>query len=126
MKGEVIPTGYILVEGEKSTTAGYMSGSAPIPKDKDDIAMSTAMAGELLGMDCIYLDAGSGATRPVSGSMIEKVSKNVDIPVIVGGGIRSAEAIRAASGAGADMLVIGSAFEEDPSFLKEVENAIAN
>ncbi len=121
MEGDVISTGYMLVDGGRRTTASYMSGSEPIPWDKDDIAMSTAMAGELLGMSCIYMDAGSGAEHPISESMIKRVANNIDIPLIVGGGIRSPEKLHTAADAGADLLVIGSAFEEDPNFLKEVE-----
>lgn len=123
MNGDVISTGYMLVDGGRATTASYMSGSEPIPWDKDDIAMATAMAGELLGMHCIYMDAGSGAEHPISETMIERVANNIEIPLIVGGGIRSTKKLRSAANAGADLIVIGSAFEEDPSFLEEVESA---
>lgn len=123
MNTEVIPTGYMLIDGGKSTTASYMSGTAPIPRDKDDIAMATAMAGEMLGLNCIYLDAGSGAEVPVSPSMIRKVADNVDLPVIVGGGIRSKEGIQNAVEAGADMVVIGSAFEKENGFLNAIAEA---
>ncbi len=123
MNTEVIPTGYMLIDGGKSTTASYMSASAPIPRDKDDIAMATAMAGEMLGLHCIYLDAGSGAEKPVSPSMIRKVVDNVELPVIVGGGIRSKEGIENAVKAGADMVVIGSAFEKENGFLNAIAEA---
>lgn len=121
MDTEVVSTGYMLIDGGRATTASYMSGSDPIPRDKDDIAMATAMAGEMLGMSSIYLDAGSGAEKAVPPEMIEKVACNTGVPLIVGGGIRDPERIRAASEAGADLLVIGSALEEDMDFLERIE-----
>lgn len=121
MNCEVIPTGYMLVEGGRPTTASYMSDSSPIPRDKNDIATSTALAGEMLGMDSIYLDAGSGAEEAVPPEMIEAVSSNLEIPVIVGGGIRDPQKMEAAMDAGADLVVIGSAFEADSRFFEEME-----
>ena len=88
---EVIPTGYILVDGGKPTSVSYMSFSQPIPGDKPEIATSTALAGELLGMKMIYLEAGSGAISPVSESMIGSVQNAIDVPLIVGGGINTAD-----------------------------------
>ncbi|MFB6258132.1 MAG: geranylgeranylglyceryl/heptaprenylglyceryl phosphate synthase [Flavobacteriales bacterium] len=123
MRGAVISTGYMLIDGGKPTTASYMSATTPIPRDKSDIAMSTAMAGELLGMSCIYMDAGSGAEKPIPPEMIQRVRKDLDIPLIVGGGIRDAQGISSAVEAGADLVVIGSAFEEDPHFLNEMRAA---
>lgn len=120
MNAEVISTGYMLIDGGRPTTASYMSHSHPIPRDKEDIAMATAQAGEMLGMSCIYMDAGSGAEEPIPPQMIEKVAQNIDVPLIVGGGISSGEKFRSALKAGADLVVIGSAFERDPSFLEEI------
>ena len=91
-KLEIIPTGYMLIESGKQTTALYMSATNPIPGDKDDIAMCTAAAGEMLGLKIIYMDAGSGALKPVSENMIKKVSKEIKIPLIIGGGINTPEA----------------------------------
>ena len=87
---EVVPTGYMLIDGKSVTTASYISNTLPIPSDKDDIAVCTAMAGEMLGLKMLYLDAGSGAHAAVSEHMIQEVAKAVDLPIIVGGGIRSA------------------------------------
>lgn len=109
---EVIGTGYMLVDGGRSTTASYISQTAPIPRDKPEIAATTALAGEMLGHSLIYLDAGSGAERPVPPEMIRRVRQAVEVPLIVGGGIRSAEQFRAAAEAGADMVVVGTAVEE--------------
>jgi len=123
---EVIPTGYILVDGGRPTTVSYMSQTAPIPQDKPDIAGSTASAGELLGLRVIYLDAGSGARDPVSAAMIRQVKKDTDIPLIVGGGIRSGEQARVMCEAGADILVVGNAIEKDPSRILEISAAVTS
>lgn len=123
-KLEVISTGYMLVESGKPTTVSYMSNSVPIPADKDDIAACTAMAGEMLGMKLIFMDAGSGASTPVSDSMIATVSRSIDIPLITGGGIKTPEKAIAAFNAGADMVVIGNAIEKDLSLLPRVAEAI--
>lgn len=111
---EVLPTGYLLIDGGNTTTALYMSNTRPIPYEKDDIAACTAMAGEMLGLKLMYLDGGSGATHPVSPSMIRRVRKHCDTPLIIGGGIRSVEAARERWEAGADLIVVGNAIEEDP------------
>ncbi|MEZ5013705.1 MAG: geranylgeranylglyceryl/heptaprenylglyceryl phosphate synthase [Chitinophagales bacterium] len=121
---EAIPTGYILIDGGAPTTVSYISNTAPIPHDKDEIAVCTAMAGELLGMQLIYMDAGSGAKRHIPASMISAVKKNVDLPVIVGGGIRTPEDAYALSSAGADVIVVGNAIEKDTSLIKEISFAI--
>ena len=123
-KLEIIPTGYMLIEGGKLTSVNYMSQTLPIPSDKTDIAVSTAIAGEMLGMKLIYLEAGSGATEPVSVNMIKKVSDNVDLPVIVGGGIRDAKAASERCRAGADIIVVGNGFEDEPSLVFEVSCAV--
>ncbi|MBY5957806.1 geranylgeranylglyceryl/heptaprenylglyceryl phosphate synthase [Membranicola marinus] len=121
---EIIPTGYILVDGGRPTTVTYMSQTMPVPRDKPDIASCTASAGELLGLRVIYLDAGSGAQEPVSQDMIREVKKEIDIPLIVGGGIRNGDQAHAMCEAGADILVVGNAVEKDPSQLIEISTAI--
>lgn len=123
---EIISTGYILIDGGVNSTVQYMSNTSPIPHKKDDIAMCTAMAGEMLGMKLMYLDAGSGAINPISTSMIENVSGAVNVPVIVGGGIRTAEKAYENVKAGADLIVVGNAIEKDPSLIKEMASAIHN
>jgi len=117
---EVIPTGYMLIESGRPTTALYMSNTIPIPHDKDDIAVCTAMAGEMLGLKMIYMDAGSGALHHISLSMIEKVKKNISIPLIIGGGIKTAQLAKDIYAAGADMIVIGNAVEKNASLIDEI------
>ena len=121
---EIIPTGYMLIDSGKATSVSYMSDTTPIPHDKDDIAMCTAIAGEMLGLKLIYLEAGSGASIPVSTSMISKVKKMIQIPLIVGGGIKTPEMAEEAVRAGADVIVIGTAFEKEPDLLKKFADAI--
>jgi phosphoglycerol geranylgeranyltransferase len=123
---EIISTGYMVVDGGAPTTVSYMSGSLPIPYDKNDIAMCTAMAGEMLGKHIIYLDAGSGAKNAATESMINKVANNIQIPLIVGGGIRDAEKAYLNCKAGADIIVVGNAIEKDANFIKEVATAVHN
>lgn len=120
---EIISTGYILVDGGVQTSVQYMSNTYPIPAHKDDIAVCTALAGEMLGLKTMYLDAGSGARNPVSVSMIEAVGGAVEVPLIVGGGIRSAEQVAANFKAGADVVVVGNAFERDPGLIREMTAA---
>lgn len=110
---EVIPTGYILVESGKETTASYISNTKPIPANKPEIALTTALAGQYLGHRLIYLDGGSGALHPVPENMIQACHQELNIPIIVGGGIRSKEQMQAAFNAGADVVVIGTAFENN-------------
>lgn len=114
---EIIPTGYMLIDGGGTTTASYISNTRPIPGHKDEIAMCTAEAGELLGLKLIYMDCGSGAQSPVRPSMIRSVKNNVSLPLVVGGGIKNVEDIRKAYLAGADVVVIGNAIENDPALL---------
>ncbi len=120
---EIISTGYMLIDGGVNTSVQYMSNTAPIPKDKNDIAVSTAIAGEMLGLKALYLEAGSGALNPVSGSMIADVRRAISIPLIVGGGIRSAESAGAAYMAGADLVVVGNALEKDPGLVRDLAAA---
>ena len=117
-----IPTGYLLI-GEASS-ASYMSNTQPIPYDKTDIAVATALAGEMLGHRVIYLDAGSGAPQPVPAAMISAVRQAVKAPLIVGGGIRSFDAAYATLEAGADVIVVGNAAESNPTVLNDIAGAI--
>ncbi len=113
---EIIPTGYILIDGGKITSVQYISNTMPIPKDKPDLAAATAVAGEFLGLKCLYLEAGSGAENPIRKEMISAVRNCVSLPIITGGGLRSMQDIEKAFNAGADITVIGSAFEKNPDF----------
>jgi phosphoglycerol geranylgeranyltransferase len=125
-KLEVISTGYMLIDSGRPTAVSYMSNTLPIPADKDDIAMCTAMAGELLGLKMIYMDAGSGAKNPISASMIKRVRSSISIPLIIGGGINTAEGVQKACEAGADVIVIGTAFEKDITFIKKIVEVFQN
>lgn len=121
---EIISTGYIVVDGGAPTTISYISNASPIPADKNDIAVCTAMAGEMLGMKLIYMDAGSGAKITISEDMIRAVRKNIDIPLIVGGGIKTPEKAFNNCKAGADVIVIGNAIENDATLVQEISAAI--
>jgi len=121
---EILPTGYMLIGNGEVTTVEYISNTLPIPRNKDDIAVCTAMAGEMLGLKLIYMDAGSGAVLPVPGSMISKVNETLNIPLIVGGGIRTAKQANEACVAGADIVVTGNVIEDDPDRLQEIAEAV--
>ncbi len=121
---EIIPTGYMLVDSGKQTSAVYMSGTLPIPWEKDDIAMCTAMAGEMIGLKLIYMDAGSGAEKCVSNSMIKKVKSSIKIPLIIGGGINSTKKAEEACKSGADIIVIGNAIEKDAGLIQKISNIV--
>jgi putative glycerol-1-phosphate prenyltransferase len=123
-KLEIIPTGYMLIENGSVTTAQYISNTAPIPREKDDIAACTAMAGEMLGLKLIYLDAGSGAAHPVPETMIHSVKEKIEVPLIVGGGIKTAEQALQACRAGADLIVTGNAIEKDPKLINYISDAV--
>jgi putative glycerol-1-phosphate prenyltransferase len=116
---EILSTGYILVGDSAKTTVAYISQTLPIPLLKKEIAACTAMAGEMLGMKLIYLDAGSGADAAVPKQMISEVKKSINIPLIIGGGINTIKKAEAAFLAGADVLVIGTAIERDINFVVE-------
>ncbi len=120
---EIISTGYLLIDGGVQTSVQYMSNTYPIPAQKADIAVCTALAGEMLGLKLMYLDAGSGARIPISSAMIEAVSNAVSVPVIVGGGIRTPEKVAENYRAGADVVVVGTALESDPSLMREMAAA---
>ena len=121
---EIISTGYMLVDSGTPTTVSYISNTNPIPYEKNDIAACTAMAGELLGLKLIYADGGSGALNPISAKMIQEISENINTPLIVGGGICSAEKAIENCNAGADIIVVGNAIEKDPKLIKEISEAI--
>lgn len=121
---EIMPTGYMVVDGGAPTTVSYISNATPIPADKNEIAMCTAMAGEMLGMKLIYMDAGSGAKRAITEEMIEKVSRHIEVPLIVGGGITDPEKAYLNCRAGADVIVVGNAIEKDPSLIKAISAAV--
>ena len=121
---EIMPTGYMVIDGGAPTTVSYISNASPIPADKNEIAMCTALAGEMLGMQLIYMDAGSGAKRPISESMIEKVAHSISVPLIIGGGITEPEKAYLNCKAGADVIVVGNAIEKDASLVKEMAAAV--
>ena len=121
---EVIPTGYMLINSGKITSVAYISNTMPIPDDKYSLAASTAMAGQMLGLQSIYIDAGSGAEKEISPRMIAAVRKSISVPLIVGGGINSAQKAISALEAGADMIVVGNALEKEPDLLTEVSEKI--
>lgn len=122
---EVLPTGYMLIDSGRRTTAHYMSQTDPIPRDKPEIALATALAGEMLGLQLIYADAGSGAAQRVPDEMIRLLSSHLQIPLIIGGGIRDTEDAQAALAAGADIIVVGNAIEADPSLLEDMAAVVA-
>lgn len=121
---EVIATGYMLIDGGAPTTVSYISNTTPIPADKSDIAVCTALAGEMLGLKLIYLDAGSGARHPIPEAMITAVSRVVNVPIVVGGGIRTPEKAYINVKAGADVVVIGNILEKEPQLLLEMAEAV--
>lgn len=117
---EIISTGYILVGSGKETSVSYMSNTKSIPSDKVSLVTATAMAGEMLGMKMLYLEAGSGAENSVPESVISKVRKNTSLPIIVGGGIRTPYQASAIYEAGADVIVLGNVLEKNPATLAEI------
>lgn len=121
---EVISTGYMVVDGGAPTTVSYISNAAPIPADKEDIALCTAMAGEMLGHKVIYMDAGSGAKTPITEGMIRRVAAGISVPLIVGGGIREPQKAYLNCLAGADVVVVGNAIEKEASLIPEMAAAI--
>ena len=121
---EAVPTGYMLIDGGNLTSVQYISDTRPIPHDKDDIAAYTALAGEMLGLQCIFMDAGSGAQRPVSEAMIGAVKKQITLPLIIGGGIRTPGQAVAVARAGADVVVVGNSIEKEASLATEISRAL--
>jgi len=125
-KIETIPVGYMLIESGAKTSVEYISNTAPIPAEKTDIALATALAGEMLGNKMIYLEAGSGAKNHLPLSMIKALKTHLSVPIIAGGGIRTAETAKNIFEAGADIIVVGNALEENPGFLRELKNVFAD
>jgi len=121
---EIISTGYMVIDGGAPTTVSYISNATPLPADKNEIAMCTAMAGEMLGMKLIYMDAGSGAKRAITESMITQVSHSIEVPLIIGGGITDPEKAYLNCKAGADIIVVGNAIEKDDSLIMEMASAV--
>jgi len=121
---EIMSTGYMVIDGGAPTTVSYISNAAPLPADKNEIAMCTAMAGEMLGMKLIYMDAGSGARQAISEEMIRQVAQCIDVPLIIGGGIISPEKAYLNCKAGADVIVVGNAIEKDGRLIKEMALAV--
>lgn len=117
---EIISTGYMLIDSGAPTSVSYISHTLPIPRNKPEIALSTAYAGEMLGLKCNYLEAGSGAKLPVPENMINLLSKKIASPLIVGGGIRDVETAQKALKAGADIIVVGTKIETDSTFIEDL------
>ena len=118
---EIIPTGYILIDGGTETATQKVSNTKPIAQNNIDLIVNTALAGEFSGKKLIYLEAGSGATVPVDSSIIKRVSNVLNIPLIIGGGIRTKEQLENAYNSGADLVVIGTAFEENEDFFNQLK-----
>ena len=121
---ETISTGYMLIDGGQTTSVQYMSNTMPIPANKPEIAAATALAGEMLGMKLIYMDAGSGANETIPLDMITTVKQEISIPLIIGGGIKDARRVTACCKAGADVIVVGNLFEEKPEMVRELADAM--
>jgi len=118
---EVIPTGYVLIENGKETAVQRVTQTEPIPRKNMQTIVDTVKAGELLGMKLIYIEAGSGAAHPITSKIIKKVKEEISIPLIVGGGIRNKQQLNQAYKSGANLVVIGTAFEEDELFFNEIK-----
>lgn len=122
---EIIPTGYILIENGRTSSVEYMSNTKPIPADKIDLAVATAIAGEMLGYKLIYLEAGSGAKMSVNTKMVAEVRSNIRIPLVVGGGINTPDQIRDTYKAGADIIVVGSAIEKGHRIMSDLLGTVS-
>lgn len=114
---EIIPTGYILIDGGAQTSVQYMSNTSPIPRDKTEIIVATALAGEQLGLKLIYLEAGSGAANPVPIDAVKAVRQEISLPIVVGGGIKTPQQISDYFDAGANLVVLGNSIENNPDLL---------
>jgi len=119
IREKLISVGYILVGSGKKTSVEYISQTEAIPADKSDLVVATALAGEMLGFNMIYLEAGSGAEKPVPAEIISAVRENVSLPIAVGGGLRSRQQISDAYHAGADLIILGNGCEKNPGLLAE-------
>jgi geranylgeranylglyceryl phosphate synthase family protein len=120
----VIPTGYILIGEGNSTSVEYISNTKPIPSDKFDLVIATAIAGEMMGNKLIYLESGSGATKSIDPELVKEVKRHISVPLIVGGGIREPGQLRIISEAGADIFVVGNAIENNLEILGSLVKAI--
>lgn len=116
---EVIPTGYMLIENGGTSSVEYISNTKPLPRNKPELAVSTAIAGEFLGLKLIYMEGGSGASGIIPPEMITAVKKNISIPLVVGGGIKNAHDLKQIFDSGADMAVVGNSVQYDAGKLKE-------
>ena len=125
-KLEILSTGYMLIDSGKTTSASYISNTTPIPYEKNDIAICTAIAAEMIGFKLIFMDGGSGAVNPISEKMISSVAKEIDLPLIVGGGINNKQTVIQNCEAGADIIVVGNAIEKNNKLIEELSNAIHN
>ena len=121
---EILPTGYLLIDSGRQTTVSYISNTTPIPHDKPDVAACTAMAGEMLGLKLVYLDAGSGAQQPVTARMVATVRRTVDAPLVVGGGITTPAQAEELLRAGADLVVVGNAIETHQQLLADISDRV--
>lgn len=117
---EIIPTGYVLIESGRETAVERVSQTRPLDRDNLDVVLATVLAGEMMGNKLIYLEAGSGAQKAVPQEMIALVAQNIAVPLIVGGGIVSRQGIQKAYNSGADLVVIGTAFENNMDFFNEL------
>jgi putative glycerol-1-phosphate prenyltransferase len=117
IKEKLISTGYILINCGSKTSVEYMSQTEAIPSDKTDIVVATALAGEMIGMKLIYLEAGSGAEKPVPANIIKAVRENISIPIAVGGGLKTQKEIEETFSAGADLIILGNGVEKNSKLL---------
>ena len=123
-KLEIIPTGYIIIGGGKKITTQKITRTSPIKTTDVNLAVSTSIAGELLGMKMIYLEAGSGTKKPLGKSILQNVKKNISVPIIAGGGIDSPEKAKAVCNAGADVIVAGNGIEKDVTLVKKISHEL--
>ena len=121
---ETIATGYILLDGGACSTVEFMSGTRPIPINRTDLIIAHALAGQYLGMEVIYLESGCGAQSPVTKDVITAVKEAINIPIIVGGGIKSPETASELVKAGASIIVTGTITEKDSSLMSEIADAV--
>ena len=121
---ETIPTGYLLIDGGSPTSVEVISGTKPLPSNRPDIIVSHALAAQFLGMELIYLEAGSGALNKVPEDVVKKVADEISIGLIVGGGIRTPEDANSIVNSGASFVVIGSAIEKSAELMEEFSSSI--
>lgn len=117
---EILSCGYLIIESDEITSVQYMSNTIPIPKNKTDIGAATALAGEQLGLKFMYIDAGSGANKPININMISAIKRTISTPLFVGGGISKQEDLEKAWQNGADIVVIGTAIENDKQLILDI------